>query len=189
MYLMEVLHKKQMSIYRLAKISGVPYATLNDICRGRAKLEKCSAETVYRISHALNISMEQLLGPCFIQRSDFENFKSTICQRVKEMGDIDFLVNTIRKEDIRTYYDWEWYPESLYLLGMIDYLSRVNDIPLDREYDDIRKCKLKETIYPQSILAIAAVEGNDSALKEAKKEAIPEFLRFNIVESEIRNVA
>lgn len=188
MYLMEVLHKKQMSIYRLAKISCVPYATLNDICRGRAKLEKCSAETVYKISHALDVPMEELLGPCFIKRTSFENFKSTICQKLKEMGDIDFLMDTIEKEDIRTYFDWEWYPESLYLLGMVDYLSRINNVPLDKEYDDIRKCKLKETIYPQSVLATAAVEGNDSALKEAKKESIPEFLRFNIVESEIRHV-
>ncbi len=189
MNLQEVLKKRGMSIYRLSKISGVPYATLNDICNGKTKLEKCSAETVYRICRALNISMEELLGPCFIKRTDFENFKSTICQRLKEMGDIDFLMDTIEKEDIRTFFDWEWYPESLYLLAMVDYLSRINNVPLDKEYDDIRKCKLKETIYPQSILAIAAVEGNDSALKEAKKESIPEFLRFNIVESEIRDVA
>ena len=38
--------RQNLSIYRLAKTSGVPYATLNDICNGKAKLEKCSAETV-----------------------------------------------------------------------------------------------------------------------------------------------
>lgn len=48
--------------------------------------------------------------------------------------------------------------------------------------NDIRRYKLKEIIYPSIILAIAAVEGNDNALRRSEKEAIPEFMRFNIVE-------
>ncbi|MCI6068474.1 hypothetical protein [Galactobacillus timonensis] len=55
--------------------------------------------------------------------------------------------------------------------------------------NDIRRYKLKEIIYPSIILAIAAVEGNDNALRRSEKEAIPEFMRFNIVENDIRDVA
>ena len=108
MMLQDVLREKSMSIYRLAKESDLPYATVNDICNGKARLEKCSAETVYRLARALDISMEDLLAPCFLKRSSFENFKSTVCHRVKEMGDIDFIIDTLERQDIRTYYDRKW---------------------------------------------------------------------------------
>ena len=37
-------------------------------------------------------------------------------------------------------------------------------------------------------MAMSLAAGNDEALKQAEREAIPEFMRFNIVESEVRNV-
>jgi plasmid maintenance system antidote protein VapI len=46
-----------MSIYRLAKASEVPYATVNDICNDKVRLEKCSAETICRLAHALDVSI------------------------------------------------------------------------------------------------------------------------------------
>lgn len=177
-----------MTVYRLAKESELPYATVNDICSGKAKLEKCSAETIYKIARTLDISMEELLAPCFLNRSSFENFKSTVCHRVKELGDIDFIIDTLENREIRTYFERKWYPESLYLLAMLDYISRENGVPLDNEYDDLRKCRLEKPVYPTSLRAISVAAQNDAALKEAVKTAIPEFIRFNIVESEVRNV-
>lgn len=189
MLITEELQEKNMTIYQLAKLSGVPYTTVNDICHEKTKLTKCSAETVYKISQVLNISMEDLLAPYLAKRASFENFKSAICHRVKEEGDIDFIIGVLKSEYIRRYYKRKWYPECFYLLAMVDYLSRLNNLPLVSDYDDIRRYKLKEIIYPSSILAIAAVEGNDEALRKAEKESIPEFMRFNIVESHIRDVA
>ena len=177
-----------MSVYRLAKASELPYATVNDICSGKAQLEKCSAETIYKIAKALDVPMEELLAPCFLKRSSFENFKSNICHRVKELGDIDFLIETLESHDIRTYYERKWYPESLYLLAMLDYISRENDVPLVSEYDDIRRCRLEKPVYPARLRAVSAAARSDAALKEAEKTAIPEFMRFNIIESEVRNV-
>ena len=188
MMIQDVLKNKNMTIYRLAKKSGVPYATVNDICNGKARLEKCSAETIYRIAHALEITIEDLLAPIMAERPNFENFKSAICQRVKEMGDIPFIIETLESEDIRTYFDWRWYPESLYLLAMLDFLSRENDVPLCDEYNDLRRCKLESPIYPASIRAMAVAAKDDTAMKHAVETAIPEFLRFNIIESEVRNV-
>ena len=188
MTIQDVLKEKKMSIYRLAKASEVPYATLNDICNGKAQLEKCSAETIYRLAHALDVSMEDLLAPCFLKRSSFENFKSTICHRLKELGDIDFIADTLESREIRTYYDRKWYPESLYLLAMLDYISRENDIPLCDEYDDLRRCRLEKPVYPASIRAVSAASKSDVAMQRAAAMAIPEFRRFNIIENEVRNV-
>lgn len=188
MTIKDAINDKHISIYRLAKSSGIAYATVNDICNGKRRLEKCSAETIYRLAKALNVSMEELLAPCMTKRPSFENFKSAICHRVKDMGDISFIIDTLERKDIRTYYEWKWYPECLYLLAMLDYISRINDVPLCHDYDDIRRCKLEKAIYPASIIALSATTHDDEPMKQAAREAIPEFLRFNIIEGDVRDV-
>lgn len=62
-----ILEEKGMTKYRLAKQSGVPHATLNDICSGKTSIGKCSAETLYRIARALDVSMESLIKDDFIR--------------------------------------------------------------------------------------------------------------------------
>lgn len=188
MIIHELMKQKGITKYRLSKGSGIPYTTINDICNGKTLLEKCSAETVYRIAKELNVSMETLLAPCFTTRNNFELYKSNVCHRVKELGDVDFIVETLESNDILTYYRKKWYPESFYLLAMLDYLSRINNVPLCNKYDKLRQCKLSETIYPASILAASAAAKDECIKEQACREAIPEFMRFNIVESEVRNV-
>ena len=56
----ELMNEKKITKYRLSKDSGVPYTTVNDICSGKAQLKKCSAETVYKLAKALDVSMEML---------------------------------------------------------------------------------------------------------------------------------
>ena len=184
----ELMENKKITKYRLAKDSGIAYTTINDICSGKAQLEKCSAETIYRISKVLGVSMESLIEPCFDKRGDFELFKSNICHKLKELGDIDFVIELLEEDYIRKYYRKKWYPESLYLLAMLDYVSRENDIPICTQYDDMRSLKLKTTLFPASVLVAAKVAKSDELICRSIKEAIPEFMRFNIVESEVRNV-
>lgn len=183
----KLIEQKKISRYQLSKNSGIPYTTICDICNGKAKLSKCSAETVYKLSKEFDVSMETLLEP-YLTRCDFELFKSNVCHKVKELGDVGFIIETLESNDIRNYYEKEWYPESLYLLAMLDYISRMNDVPLCSDYDDLRCVRLSEIIYPASILAVAAATKNDKIKEQAKLEAIPEFLKYNIVESEVRNV-
>lgn len=57
----EILSQSGMTKYRLAKISGVPHATLNNLCSGKTRIEKCSGETLYRLATALQVPMESLL--------------------------------------------------------------------------------------------------------------------------------
>lgn len=188
MIIQRIMDQKKMTKYRLSKESGVPYTTIADICSGKAQLEKCSAETIYKIAQKLGVTMETLLEPCFETRSSFELYKSNVCHRVKEKGDIQFIIDTLESDDIRRLYEKQWYPESLYLLAMLDYISRINEVPICTEYDDIRRYRLQETIYPVSVLTAVAVSKREDIKEEAYYESIPEFRRFNIVESEIRNV-
>ena len=57
----EILNNIGMTKYRLAKLSGVPNATLSELCSGKTNIEKCSGETLYKIAKVLNVSMESLL--------------------------------------------------------------------------------------------------------------------------------
>ncbi len=185
----ELMEKKKITKYRLSKESGIAYTTINDICNGKVHLNKCTGETIYRISKTLGISMEQLIESYLYDRVDFELFKSNVCHRLKALGDIDFIIELLSKNKILEYYNKKYFPECFYLLAMLDYLSRENDIPLCTDYEYIRNAKLKDYLFPKSVLVMSHVMNDDDIKKKAISEAIPEFLRFNIIESEVRNVA
>ena len=84
-----------MTKYRLAVLAGVPHATLNDICSGKTKLEKCSAETVYKIANALGVSMEMLTE---------SGIRKTKRERSFECGLPDYLQHDLNayKEGLKT---------------------------------------------------------------------------------------
>ena len=67
MILNDLLEQRNMTKYRLAVQAGIPHATLNDICSGKTKLEKCSAETVYKLAKTLGVSMEALTEDGILQ--------------------------------------------------------------------------------------------------------------------------
>jgi len=184
----ELLLQKNITKYKLSKISGVSFTTISEITTNKSKIINCAAGTLYRLAKALNVSMEDLLAGSMEYRHSFENFKSNVCHSVKNMGDIKFIISMLDSNKIRELYLNRWYPECLYLLAMVDYLSRENGLPVCVDYNDIRSARLKKTIYPSGILAMCAALGSNAPKKESRNEAIPEFLQFNIVESEVRNV-
>lgn len=189
MIINDELLKKNMSKYRLSKESGVPQTTITDICCEKVDLEKCAAGTLYRIAKVLNITIEDILESNSNEyRSDFETFKSNTCHYVKDKGDLDFIIETLQSNSIRTLYQKKWYPEAFYLLGMVDYLSRINDIPLCDNYNDMRTQKLNKPIYPLGVSTFCNVTNTSASYEQAKKQSIPEFSRFNIFESEIRDI-
>ena len=196
MVINNLLKEKNMSQYKLSKLSGVSQSTISDICNGKVLLAKCSVETLRKIAKALNVSIDSIVDADEQERiqnkeyrSSFETYKSNICHYVKDMGDLIFIANVLKEDAVRKLYEKKWYPECLYLLAMIDYLSRINKIPLYTKYNDIRKCKLTKTIYPSGIIVEAAIFNDKAAKIRAKKESIPEFMRFNIVECEVKNLA
>ena len=89
MLINEQLEKLQMTKYRLSKESGVPQATVNDICSGKADLEKCAAGTLYKIAKVLGLSIEAILDSAKEDiRSSFEVFKQhmPLCERHGRSG-------------------------------------------------------------------------------------------------------
>lgn len=130
----------------------------------------------------------QNVTPAQEPRASFELFKSNVCHRLKTLGDIDFLIEALEHDSVRSYYRKGWYPESLYLLAMVDYISRLNQVALCADYDDLRCQRLSEIIFPASILALCAAQKSDRPKEQAWHNAIDEFRRHNIVENDIRRV-
>ena len=188
----ELLQRENMSRYRLSKESAVPMTTITDICSGKAELDKCAAGTLYKIAKVLGVTVDLLLKKTYEKsvdyRCSFETFNSNTCHHVKDLGDLDFIIETLESDEIRKLYDRQWYPEALYLLAMVDYLSRMNSIPICTNYNDIRKQKLEKPCFSAGVVMSCAAMGDNSIKDEAIAKAIPEFMRFNIVESEVRNV-
>lgn len=71
----DLIGERNMTKYRLAVDAGIPHATLNDICSGKTKLEKCSAETVYKLAKALGVSMEALTEGGILQAERERSFE------------------------------------------------------------------------------------------------------------------
>ena len=192
MIINELLEKEKMSRYRLSKESGVAMTTITDICSGKADLDKCAAGTLFKIAKGLGVTVDSILENNATEkvahRCSFETFKSNTCHYVKDMGDLDFIIETLEADEIRKLYERSWYREALYLLAMIDYLSRVNGLPICANYNDIRSQKLEKPYFPAGVVVSYAATGDESIKERALVNAIPEFIRFNIVESEVRNV-
>lgn len=189
MLINDKMNQLNISKYRLSKESGVPQATINDICSGKTDIEKCSAGTLYRIAKVLGLTVEEILDSAKdAYRPSFEIFKSNTCHHVKDMGDIAFIIDVLESDRIRSLYDRHWFPEALYLLAMLDYLSRENNVALCSKYDDLRLMKLSKPVYPEGVIISSKVLKTDLPLKKAEENAIPEFKHFNIMENEVRNV-
>lgn len=125
----------------------------------------------------------------YSQRENFDIFKSNVCHHLKDAGDIQFIIDVLENDFINMFYQKEWYREALYMLAVLDYISRENGIDICNKYDDLRRMKLSEIVYLSGIYLLYLLSGDKKILDDSFENSIPEFKRFNIVENEIRNVA
>lgn len=62
--LKEYLKKKEISLYKLAKVCDLPYSTLNDIVNHKVDISNIRAGIVYKISRELDMTMDELYDLC-----------------------------------------------------------------------------------------------------------------------------
>ncbi len=117
---------------------------------------------------------------------DYDLFRSDACHKLKQLGDLAFIEAITKSNIIEDALFQGMCKESLYLLSMIEYLCRVHGIAVPNKYGKIAKLRLKKTAYPGGIIMLA-LTSRPNAKEEAAEVAIPEFLRHNIVEDDIRN--
>lgn len=68
--LADVLMFKEISQYRLSKESGVSLSEISKLCCGHRDLSRCDAQTLQKISNALDISVDELLNSEHYSTSD-----------------------------------------------------------------------------------------------------------------------
>lgn len=71
----KLLQEKGLTKYRLSVLSGVPHATLSELCNGKTSIGKCSVETIYKLAKALGVSMETLVEDAFKSKSSGEELR------------------------------------------------------------------------------------------------------------------
>lgn len=71
----KLLQEKGMTKYRLSVLSGVPHATLSELCNGKTNIGKCSVETIYKLAKALGVSMETLVEDAFKPKPSREELR------------------------------------------------------------------------------------------------------------------
>ena len=125
---------------------------------------------------------------------DFELFKDNIKHEVKS-NQIAFLNYILIDDTITKYIDNDKPLYALYLLAMVDFISRINGITLCNKYDYLRSARFQQTVYPLSVVTSAVFEKKtnsdiiQSYISENKDyQPIPEFLRHNIIEGDVFNV-
>lgn len=191
--LRSVLIDKNISLYQLEKASHISHATLNDIYNERSNIDNCSILVMSKIAASLNMDIDDLYKKLtyrdlslFTYNEDFDLFKSDTLQRLKREREEDFIKRMATTDVINNYYQNNKYKEALYLLALLDYLSKKNSLPLLKQYDYLRDYKLDKVYVSKSLYLLLAYKS--TTVTSIYKECIKEFLKYNIVEAEIDNV-
>lgn len=176
--------KRELSMYELAEFSQVPYSTVHALCTGKTDIRECRAKTVYQLSRTLRVPMEDLLAPPDSTNA-FTLFRCQECHTVKRLTQLGYIEKRLTDNEIERLWEQKEFPKALYILSMVDYLSRINELPLCDKYDGIRQYKLKRPLFASGVLLVDIVSGSERSRKKSLSEAIPEFKRHNIIEAEV----
>ena len=183
MYIKQYLEDNKISIYKVANSAVVAYPTVFNIVNGKVDILNCALGVVKKIADALGLTIDELLTLCDKNRT-FELFRGEQRHLVKRMGEIAYVIDLLENKRIDYYWKLDMKTEAFYLLAMLDYLSRRNDLPICEEYNEIRKYKLERPVYPADTELSEKLLGKNTH-KAALEKARPEFMEFNIVECEV----
>ena len=121
-----------MTKYRLAVEAGIPHATLSELCSGKTKLEKCSAETVYKLAKALGVPMETLTEAGLHRALRERSYEYGLPDYLQQ--DLDAYKDGLKNQS--SLMDWLWGE----LYGSIN-MAEVNDEAITPEHADYLRQK------------------------------------------------
>lgn len=118
----------------------------------------------------------------------FDAYRSNVCHLLHNLGDIEFIRTLIIEDTINQLVKANHGAWALYLLAMLDYVNKENGVPLCTRYDYLREEKLEKLYIPSGIRIGLELFKNQKVFDEAYENAIPEFLKHNFLEGDVRNV-
>lgn len=180
MKLYPYLKEHQISIQTLSSLSHLPYSTVRDLVTEKTSIAKSSFQAICKLADALQLPINT-----FRDNEDYPSFASNTGHELKAKGDMAFLHDVLSEDRVTQYIRDGKYVYALYTLALIDYLCHVNNIEIPNRYNKYRGLRLYKPIYPnaQYFHELPKAYQNDVI-----KNAIPEFVRYNIYEGDIRNV-
>lgn len=187
--LTDLLNEKKVSLYDVSKKTGIPYSTLSNIKLNKTNAKNISANNLYILAKYFNLSMEEIFVKLTTEyRMSFEIFKSEFCHKLKEMGDIEFVIYLLKNNLIENYWKKEWYAESFYLIALLDILCKKYNKELVNKYNYIRTEKLAEPLYPRDIIMYDYLFPEKNIKESILENCNKEFLKYNIIEGDIYDV-
>ena len=207
MYLQKLMNERNMTRAELCKTSGVPDSTLRDILTGKVRLDRCKSGTLLRIANALETTTDSILehflaecpesydsgyndsDPTYLHDNnsllDFYVLVDLIVQGRAVIPDTDMIRFILSEDLVEKMFSVAHYREGLFLVGLVDYLTRKHGLPQNPRFDVYRKYALDYPVYSLDTLH----EYDDTfALEEAKELAedfaIPELGAYNIFMTE-----
>lgn len=118
---------------------------------------------------------------------DFECYRSNVCHFLKDSGDVGFPIRILEEDSVTQLAEAGSGAWALYLLAMFDYVSRENGIEPCTKYGWLRGERLPEMYMPNGVLLGMRLFGDRDVFDEAYRNAIPEFLRHNVMEGDVRD--
>lgn len=184
----ELLKTKNISGYALAKNTGIPYATINDLINGKTVFQNVSLKHAIAISDYLKINIRELSKLENKPQIEFRYFRNNLLADLKRNDPMEFARKLINSKEIDYYYKNNAKECAYYILALIDYIFEMNKEKLyGKRYNNLRKEKLDRPFFGGSKII------NFKTIEEAEKtlniKVIPEFKKFNIIEEDIFNVA
>ena len=164
------LKERNMSIRECSLRSGIPYATLYPIIKGQIDIGTCSYYTVAKLARVLGYRPDEIVN----EKEDFQTFRNNLHHEIKR-NELALILEIVENDEVSRYLRHEEYLKALYMVGVVDYISKKHGISLCDKYDDVRKMKLEKAYYI-----------GDAVLDPPKKEdCIEEFLKYNIYEGDL----
>lgn len=80
----EMIKAKGMSRYSLSKKSGIPWATLSDICSGKTSLARCSTQTIQKLSAVFDMTIEEVLTLTVASSKEYPKIKLQNCSYLEK---------------------------------------------------------------------------------------------------------
>ena len=195
MYLNELMNARQMNRTELSARSRVPESTLRDILNGKTQLDHCEAATLYDLAAALQVSIEDILENYWEEMNapeasrpvvqdegslaSFYMLMETFLEQLHAMGERAFVQGVYSSDWIRRFFNGRQYRCALFLLGLVDFLCRKNQIRKDVRYEEYRKVRLDKPVYALHTLEKTECSGLN-VLDDAQNQAIPELAHFGI---------
>ena len=142
-----IFNNSGMSMYSLAKNTGLPYTTINRLVNEKLDINDCNAAAVYKIAKALGVTMEQLV----------RNY--------------DFLTGT-EGEYLGVKYKWTKDNENHQLLVLFDGEQEVFVWQAKRLLTDERKREGYQGVVRLAVKDYLVYKQSSSRLKEVRKKYV-----------------